>query len=151
MAITSPDVVAKDKDIENAITNAKGKVEGIVGETAKKLSGFKIDFIGMKTEHLDDFKTAVQKYREDTKEIINVFNPDASMQNAVKGKVSDSIKEFLTSMKTLMQTYVQAIDLEIKNIDEAATQYTQGIGTISSSVDSDAGSIRGEAGSISLD
>ena len=144
------------KDISSDIDTAASDVEGIVGGSAGVNGGFLgiggiEDFAGMSQEGKEQFKSAVSGYVDGLKSIISDFNPDADMENALKGEVATAVHDFLAAMKELLQAYVSELETENRHIDEAYANWEASAKSIASSATSDAGDVRGKASSLSVD
>lgn len=131
------------------INTSKTQIEGIVSGVS--FSQAFVDFAGMDVNNIESFKTAIDTYRGEVHAVIDDFNPDADMESALKGQVADAVRTFLAEAKELLKKYVQAIDLEKKEIDLAAKNYTAAEGSISGSIGGDADTIRGAASGINLE
>ena len=145
-----------NKNISEVITNASNNATGSVGAAAKEFFSGKVQFTGESLAGIDEanlgtFISAVESYRDGVQEIIRGFDESASLQDALKGDVATSFSGFLASLKTLMNAYVQAIDIEIKDIKEAAENYKAAAGSVSSDESADSDAISSAASSVSID
>ena len=146
-----------NKNIADIIEKSSKEIEGITGSAGNGFFGGGLfggggeNFAGMDSENLETFNAAVDKYRQGTEEIIEIFNPDAAMDMALKGEVAEAVRGFLIAVKGLLTKYVQAIYIEKKEINEANANWLAAAGQISGDVSGDSDSIRSQANGISID
>lgn len=120
-------------------------------EFMPKVGGVDGIFVGMATESVDTFKTALNTYITGAQDILDGINFEPAMQETLKGtNIESSFYEFLSSIKTLLSAYIQSMHALEKEIDEAADNYRAADTKIGSDVSSDAGEIRSQAGSIDV-
>lgn len=130
------------------INSSKAQIDSIVNGV--NFSQGYVDFAGMDVNNVPFFESTIDNYRASVQGIIDGFNADADMERALKGEVATAVHGFLTAMKELLKKYVQAIDIEKKEIHTAAESYTAAAGSISGNVSGDADTIRGASNGIEL-
>ena len=130
-----------------AIDYGKSKYE----EWMPKVGGSDGIFVGMDTNNVDNFKSALGSYIEGAQSILDELNLDPDMEITLKGtNIESSFHEFLDAIKTLLSAYVQSMHGLEKEIDEAADNYRAADTKIGTDVSGDAGEIRSQAGSIDV-
>lgn len=109
-----------------------------------------IDLGGMATDDLDTFITALNQYRDGVQEDISIFNPQADLDEAIKGEANAAYHQFLEAAKTLMVAYVNTLNAEIKDIQAAAEEIKSTHRQLGTTIESDADSLRSAADSINV-
>lgn len=150
-----------DRNIAEQISSTSGDVEGTVGGGgggfnpvgffSSMFGGGNVDFAGMDSDNLATFESAVDNYRDNIQSTIDVFNPDADMEEALKGDVATAVHEFLDSIKTLLKAYVAAIDAEKLEIREANENYLAAASSVAGDITGDSDSIRSAANGLVIE
>ena len=151
MSITDPTSAMeyKTRDVSGTVSGVVNKITQTFGEVS--LGGGYRDWAGMNAQMLPEFNSAVDKFENKIKEIIEGFNPDGNLETALKGDVNTAVKTFLTNFKGLLRRYVEVLDVEKKEAAEAAERFKAGAGVIAKSVTSHASKVGTQAKKLELD
>lgn len=139
------------QDIKQHISNAKGDVGSLLRIVSDST------FVGIDTNNIGTVTDAITQLQNNINDTINGFNPDASLENAVKGDVSTALSEYLVEIKSLLNAYVQTLDINKTELQTAVTRYQENaqqnarnIEQARSDVTSNAASVRSMASDIKL-
>ncbi|MBR2753877.1 hypothetical protein IKD82_01810 [Candidatus Saccharibacteria bacterium] len=132
-----------DKTV-SSVLNVSGKLQNFFGGNGE-------GFAGMNTNDLDKFKTALDTYQNSAKDYILQFNQHAKLDTALKGDVATAVNNFLNDVKKLLYNYIEALDIEKKEIDQAANNWLAASSSLSSDISADADTIRGAADELVVD
>lgn len=101
------------------------------------------DFVGFNASNMGRFEGAVINYIKDVNEILDGFNKKENvMEDAFKGKVADSLVAFFDKIKTLCQSYVNAINEEFTKVKEAQANWERASGGVSKALDDDTSAVK---------
>lgn len=138
--------------ISDILTGAKTNFDGIVGTTSTALGSlWSGGFVGMSESGMEQLKQAIETYCTEIEAIINEFNEEGDIDNALKGDVNTAARDFIHAVKELLQAYVSRMRQEKIDADEAWNNWKQASQDISQNVTSDAEQIRSDAASIRID
>ena len=156
MAIDNPtDVIThNNQNITEIINNSNNSIKNTIGAitfNTLDINAFERNFAGMDSDNISAFETAVDTYRDNIQSIVNGFNAEADMEAALKGSVASAFHDFLLSVKTLLNKYIAAIDIEKKEVQEANQNYLRAASMIAGDVASDSDSIRSQSNGVSID
>ena len=155
MAISNPISAIDNKtnaaSILASVTQANKDISKIFGTNIQfKTSSFAGKAM-FNANYITDFTAAIDRYRDGIQEIIGGFNPDANLDASLKGPANTAVRDFLTAFKALLQRYVQAIDLEKKEVTTASENWTRATGAIAGSVQEHTSQVTTKTGNIQLD
>lgn len=153
------------KDVAGVLSSSSGTINGIVGGVGYKAGsgsymsqgepasggGVGEEFAGISEDRISDFETAVNNYEQSINEIIRGFDATQNMEEAIQGSVADAANEFLLAIKHLLERYVQAIEIEKREIREANANWKQASSTISGNVSGDSSDIMSEAEKVTIE
>ena len=154
------------KDVAGVLSSSSGTINGIVGGVGYRAGsgsymvqgeptggggGVGEEFAGISEDRISDFESAVNNYEQSINEIIRGFDATQNMEEAIQGSVADAASEFLLAIKQLLQRYVQAIEIEKREIREANANWKQASSTISSNVSGDSSDIMSEAEKVTIE
>lgn len=95
-------------------------------------------FAGFDANNREKFNSAIDKYISDVNTILDGFNrKQDALANAFKGSVSGSLETFFANIKTICQSYVNAIAEEKNKVLEAENNWLEATKSIGSAIDSD--------------
>lgn len=138
--------------ISNIISGAKANFDGIIGTAQAQLGSFwSGGFVGMSESGMEQLKQAIETYCVEIEGIINDFNAEGDIDNALKGEVNVAARDFIRAVKELLKAYVSRMRQEKMDADTAWKNWQQASQEIGQSVTSDAEQIRSNAASIRID
>ena len=144
--------VGAQNAISNILSTATSSIQNIIGNAKTGLSNiWSGGFAGMSESGMADLKTALKNYCDAIEAQINTFDEEGNISNAYKGNINNAAREYIRSIKELLNAYVTQMKANISEADEAYQNYMTGSESLSQSVSSDAESIRSEASKIRLD
>lgn len=151
------------QNIEEVVSASGAQINSIVGSTNLSGAGGSYyggggaaaaadalfgNFVGMDTENLAVFNTACDTYVEQTQAIIQKFNDEADMAQALKGEVATAAHDFIEAGKVLLQKFVDSIRYEQQIVNEASQNWQAGAQSIASDTSSDAGTLESESNTL---
>lgn len=140
--------------ISTFINTAKNTVETTIGTVTSHVGSiWSGGFSGMSEAGKEDLKTAMQQYINTVNDIINGFNAEGQIDNALKGtELETGVHEFLNSMKKLFTAYVEALKLEQDELEEAYnTWVNKNQGSLVTQIQSDKQEIEKAAANVELE
>lgn len=130
------------------VKSSKEELSNQIGEGSdgwyhgERTSGY-ADFVGFNASNMGRFEGAVMNYVKDVNEILDGFNKKENvMEGAFKGKVADSLTTFFDKIKTLCQSYVNAINEEFTKVKEAQANWEKASGGVSSAINDDSSAVK---------
>ena len=151
MAITDPlsAINYKNRDIASTLQSTTKSMSKLFGSV--KLGHDYKEIAGMNENAIPQFDAAIDRYVNNIKSIIDGFNANASMNNALKGEVSQSVTQFLVEFKKLLYRYIEVVNVEKKEVIEASQRLKTGSKVVSSSISKHMSSVRSRANKLQLD
>lgn len=140
--------------ISSFINTAKNTVDNTIGTVTSRVGSiWSGGFSGMKESGKEELKTAMQQYITTVSDIINNFNADGEISNALKGTdLERGVHEFLASMKKLFTAYVEALKLEQDELETAyQTWVNTNQGSLVSQIEQDKADVEKAASEVELD
>ena len=156
MAIETPSVEAySGKTASQIVEESNSTLNSIVGESTFQ-SGVRgmfggHDVVGMNTNQLENFQSALSVYKNKIETIVAEFNENAEADTAFKGEVVAAVSNFIKAVKQLLNKYAASIQQEMSEVQHASEQLKAASTTIAQSASTDADSIRNQASNIQLD
>ncbi len=144
MAIKTVDTEQNTRDLAGKLQESKKGIESTI--SGVKFNSFNGEnFAGMNSKEIPAFRAAVEKYKGEIVEILNKLDTSTPTTGAFKGGVADAAHGFLVSMKFLLEKYVNTIEAEAKEVEEANTRWLAAAQSLKTNIDSDSGEILGNA------
>lgn len=155
-------IVHNTKNVSEIVSQASNAMNSIVSQTVGSIGNWRANvpltgdgypIVGMNTEEIGTFETAMNRYQEElyaiTADLQRISSSDVYM--AFKGDVTNAIDEFLRATKDLIDHYIQTLTIEVNEVKEAATNYHAAVGSIANDVAHDADTLRAQSNNLSID
>lgn len=111
-----------------------------------------VDFGGISQTGKDELDKSIETFCNDVTDLVNQFDDKAEITKAFKGaKLEESVHDFLSSIKELLNAYVSLIRQNQDDLETAWTRWQEADQSVQSLASSAAQDIRTEANSIKLD
>lgn len=141
-----------EDSVSNALNYARNAFAQIHGSIETRLSTlWSGGFVGISEDGLHVLENALDAYINRIQGIINGFNPDGDITVALKGAPETAAKEFIESIKSLLEAYVSTMRAEKQEIWEAFNNFQSAGQNIAQQVSQDAEQIRSNAENIRID
>lgn len=139
------------KDVYADLIKAANETAATVGEqTWSEVYGD--NFAGINENQIPQFNSAITRYVGTINMILNQMNAQQdAIDDAVKGKPAEAIKDFIDATKQIAKAYVKTINSEIRLLAEANENWNKTTGQIASNLSTDAEKLREIARGIQLD
>lgn len=141
-----------DDRVNDALTGGKAFFDNLVGTTSASMGNmWSGGFVGMSESGMEQLKQAIETYCKEIEAIIDEFNEEGDIDNALKGEVNTAARDFIRAVKQLLQAYVSTMRQGKDEANEAWNNWKQASQDISQNVTSDAEQIRSNAKQIRID
>lgn len=140
------------ESVRGAVSTVAQNVQDIIGSVAAAETNiWDGGFVGISTANADKLKQAINKYIEDSQDIIDGFNEEANLEMAYKGQIQVGAQEFLRSVKELLQAYVTQMRKNLHEFEEVVEVYSQNDTDLGQQVNQQADEIRQNASKVRID
>ena len=150
MAVSYTNITPSDFDVEGKVNAAASTASNTVGEGPShqglidgKDSGGTQSFVGLDFQGYQKFNDALDKYIQGVQEVLDGFNTNPDMEDALKGAAATTFEQFLKSLNNLLGNYLSALNEEKKELHEAFINFQKAEGQIATNVSDDAVSLNG--------
>lgn len=82
-------------------------------------------FVGIDTNNIDAVSSAITTLQDEIKGIVDGFQPDTSLENAIRGKVSEALRDYLNEVKSLLNAYIEVLDINKTELKTAVSKYEE--------------------------
>ena len=135
--------------ITSFLENAWNAVSGITANIGTFVADvWDGGFVGVKD--FEALKAAVSEYSAKTQAVIDEYNVNADLDNALKGEAAQALHEFVVSTKSLLDAYVKLVEKWNAELDEYMTNYQEGDQNLSANVSQDAQDVASAAENIDI-
>lgn len=148
--------------ISNTINSVKDSLSSVLGRTQTSIGNivgtastsvdniFNGGFVGMNEEGMDEICIALKKYIDDLEGIIDSVTYYERLEDAYKGKIQETVIEYIESVKKLLRAYISRLNQEIDEAKEAYNNFIQAEQSVASDTTADAEQLRSESENIKL-
>ena len=139
--------------IGNAMKNIFENAGNVLTNIASGIGTFVADvwdggFVGV--SDFEALKAAITEYSNRTKTMIDEYNANADLDQALKGEAAAALQEFIVQTKALLEAYVALVEKWNAELDEYLTNYSQGDTNLASNVSEDAAKVAAEAQNVDI-
>lgn len=147
MAIKVVKPEQNERDLATKLQESKKGIESIVSGTHFTTFNGE-NFAGMNSKEIPAFKAAVAKYKGEVVEILNKLNTSTPTTEAFKGKVAEEAAKFLSAIKRLLEKYVDTIDAEALEVEEANKRWLNAAQELATNIQGDTSEIQSNANQV---
>lgn len=140
--------------VESGLAYAKTLINNRISSVSTSLSNvWSGGFAGINKQRVEGkLIPAIEKYCKDIENDIAQFNADGDMSTTFAGQeMQAAAKTFVEAVKSLLQSYVSQMRVEISAVNKAYDAWEAGTSSVASTANENAEEIRRTAESIKLD
>ena len=137
--------------MSSVLGRSKSSISSIVGTASTGINGiFSGGFVGMDEEGMEELYNELKKYIDELEEIIDSVTYYERLEDAYKGKIQETVIDYIESVKKLLRSYITTLRQEIEEAKEAYNNFVASAESISANATQDAEEIRSESEKIRL-
>ena len=137
------------QNIKSFLDTAWGAVSGISNQIGSFVANiWDGGFAGV--SNFENLKTAVTTYSKNVQDIVDQYDMNSDLTQTFKGTAGDTMTEFVTATKSLLDAYVKLVEKWNTELDDAYAKYQAGDTSLSQAVNSDAQAVTQAASNVDI-